>query len=143
MMIVKRINGPPSLVSEMQKRSGITYDQAEVALTREWLGRDNETTGERIPDTIAVKAPSAAQSHSLPLSIFGMGPKANDHKDSTNEVKVPKTYGEAKDIVTRFENGAPRKDDMVADTVSQHLQNDITSLSQEQWMGSEQEEVDA
>lgn len=127
----------------MEKKSGVSYDQAEVALSREWLGKDASTGNERIPSTIEVKAPSAAQNHMLGLSILGLGSGTNASKDDTHSVKVPKTYDEATAIVNQFENAAPRSDDMVADTVSQHLQMDKTALDQEQWMGTEAEEANA
>jgi len=51
----------------------------------------------------------------------------------------------ARRVVTNFQNGAfgVRSDDPVADTVAQHRLQDNTSLLQEKWLGTEEEELNA
>lgn len=63
----------------------------------------------------------------------------------TETVPIPKSEDEAREIIERFERGADsiRGDDQVSDTVAQHMLDDTTKLQDEQWLGTEQEELDA
>lgn len=63
----------------------------------------------------------------------------------TETVPIPESDKAAREIVERFERGAEglRGDEQVADTVSQHMLNDRTSLLDEQWLGTEEEELKA
>ena len=122
----------------MEKKSGVSFDQAQVALARQWLGHVNNTD---VPRTIVVKSPPAAQ---WGMILAPPMRKANgEEQDDEKHIPVPKTYEEAKAIVERFESAAPRSDDLVADTVSQHVQLDETTLQHEQWLGTTQEEKNA
>ena len=56
-------------------------------------------------------------------------------KETIKEVKVPPTVEEAVKIIKKFEEGAPRSDEDVADTISQHVQQDRTSILDEKWLG--------
>lgn len=156
----------------MEKKSGISFDQAQVSLVRKWLGHKH-TTGADVPHSIEVKAPVAARNNmslspeqhhfyspltktlELPsspdnLSVNG-APELNRTSSEggkttpqqSQRVVVPTTYDEAAGNIERFESATPRNDDMVADTVGQHAQLDSTALSAEQWMGTQQEEMEA
>jgi len=122
----------------MEKKSGVSFDQAQVALARQWLGHANDVD---VPRTIVVKSPRAGQWG----MVLGpnMGKADDEEQDDEKRIPVPKTYEEAKAIVERFESAAPRSDDLVADTVSQHVQLDETTLQHEQWLGTPQEEKNA
>jgi len=58
------------------------------------------------------------------------------------EVPYPASCDVAEATVRRFESGAPRDDSDVSDTVGQHMLNDSTQLSEERWLGNQQEEKD-
>lgn len=55
----------------------------------------------------------------LTIAVLGLGPTLKD-------VKVPKTAEEARRIIDRFEAGADRPDEVVADNVGQHALADET-----------------
>lgn len=117
-----------SLIAEMQKRSEVTFDQANVALARQWLGPDDQS----IDYTVKIKCVEPTQGD---LKNLGMTiPEST--KDQIKEIKVPPTVQEAVDIIRQFESGATRSDEAVADTISQHVQQDKTSLKDEKWLGS-------
>lgn len=60
----------------------------------------------------------------------------------TVELKYPETEEEAERILSSFEKAAGRDDDTVSDTVGQHAMKDSTSLHDEKWLGTEEEERD-
>ena len=124
----------------MEKKSGVSFDEAQVALARQWLGQSKTVDA---PRTIVVKSPRAAQSSMMLVPGRSKADNGEDERDYEKRIPVPKTYEEAKVIVERFEKAAPRSDDMVADTVSQHIQLDETTLQHEQWAGTAQEEKNA
>lgn len=161
----QRINGPQSFITSMETTSGVTFDEAQVALVRKWLGHSHTTDD---PRTIQVKSPRAQQGpmaiapHRIHLikptnannslaapassemdrisSDSSTGRRTPEH---SKHINVPRTFKEASLLVDKFQHAAPRKDDMVADTVGQHVQLDSSSLQQEKWMGTPQEEVNA
>ena len=63
----------------------------------------------------------------------------------TEAVTLPETVDDAREVVSRFEQGARevRGDEDVADTVGQHRFEDRTELAEEKWLGSEEEERNA
>ncbi|TDL24340.1 phospholipase D/nuclease [Rickenella mellea] len=127
-----RINAPyPSFISQMEQNSGVSFHQAQVAISREWVG--NVQPGEWAPDKVNIKVPKPT----------GEGVVVSETKSEA--VPLPKTVEEAKSIVERFELGAQgiRGDEEVADTVSQHMLSDKTSLLDEKWLGTEEEERNA
>jgi len=68
-----------------------------------------------------------------------------DTKAKIDEVDVPETEEQACEIIETFQSGADglRGDDPVADTVTQHMLSDSTSLLEEKWLGTEGEERNA
>ena len=198
---MQRINGPRSLIESMEKKSGISFLQAQVALVRKWLVHKH--TSADVPHHIDVKLPSAVKNtmalspehhhvYSPLTKALMLSPEPSSHSDSNTltadssghstavgtgttspglglglnlapgptinrtsseggktptervqRVVVPRTYEEAAENVERFECAAPRSDDAVADTVGQHAQADTTGLTSEQWLGTQQEELDA
>lgn len=123
-----------SFIGEMEKKSGVTFEDAQVALARQWLGPDDEAK----EYTVKIKT---VQPENVEATSTNMG--KNDPlstKDMVKDVKVPATVQQAVDIIKQFESAADRSDDRVADTISQHVQKDKTSLEDEQWLGSDVEE---
>jgi phospholipase D1/2 len=60
-------------------------------------------------------------------------------------VPIPESEDAARRVIEKFEAAAKavRGDEDVADNVAQHMLHDRTSLLEEKWLGSEQEELDA
>jgi len=63
--------------------------------------------------------------------------------EKVENIPIPKSEDEARNIIARFESGAPRGDSGVSDSVSSHVLRDKTSLLNERWYGTEQEELDS
>lgn len=132
-----RINGPASFVRQMEQNSGIPFHQAQVAQARLWIGDD----GFWHQDKVQIKAP--APDAGLDPSGMGVTEKGKEAQKTVEEVAMPASTQWASELVTRFQNGAPRGDEGVSDTVGQHALLDGTQLTDEKWYGSEQEERDA
>jgi len=68
-----------------------------------------------------------------------------NEKDKTIKVPIPVDSEAARQVVVNFQNGAlgVRSDDPVADNVAQHRLDDKTSLLEEKWLGTEEEELNA
>lgn len=117
----------------MEKNSGVSFYEAQVALARQWEGP--RTTAGDAPKEMFIKVPQPAQEGML-LSETKMKPE---------KVSLPVSYDDAVNIVRTFEKGSDdiRGDEDVSDTVSQHRLLDRTRLSDEIWYGSEAEERDA
>ncbi|KAG9018728.1 hypothetical protein FRB90_010196 [Tulasnella sp. 427] len=129
-----RINAPASFITEIERNSGVTFFDAQVAKARTLIGDD----GFWFENFCQIKRPSAFSG--LDDANLGM-----TEKQSTEEVQVsqyPPTTQAAREVVQRYESGAPRTDVMVADSIAQHRLQDRTSLLDERWMGNEQEERD-
>ncbi|GJJ14448.1 hypothetical protein Clacol_008712 [Clathrus columnatus] len=128
-----RINNPnPSFISAVERQSGISLFQAQVAQARLWLG---ESYGHQ----------DAQKSVQIKLAQPYTEIKEEDKREAKKEVEqvpLPGSEHEARNIVTAFEEAARRirSDENVSDSVSQHMLTDTTSLAEEQWLGTPQEE---
>lgn len=120
----------------MEANSGVKFDEAEVALARQWIGDQANAGGKNPIQEVHVQVP-------LPTTEGITQTKADNTK--TEKFRPPATEEEAKQIIARFERGANtvRGDQEVADTVSQHRFLDKTGLLDEKWLGTTQEEKDA
>lgn len=115
----------------MERNSGVTFLQAQVALARIWLGESYfASNGQK---SVKIKVPQVQE---------GIVESSKEAKQDIQEIKMPESEEEAKEIVRRFENGARgvRGDENVSDTVSQHMLTDRTGLEDEQWLGTPEEE---
>ena len=121
-----------SFIRQMEENSGVSFVQAQVALARQWIGQPNP--GVKTQDKVVVKKPEPTGEAML------VGDKT---EVKTEEVPLPASEEEAKDIIERFEKGAEgvRSDSEVADTVCQHRLKDETSLLDEKWLGTAEEEL--
>lgn len=130
-----RINAPASFIDEMHQKSGVSFFQAQVAQARLFIGDD----GEWHQDTIKfVKA--STEKDTEDQTNLGTTEKANT--TVIEEVKFPPSSAEAAESIKQFESAATRSDKEVSGSVSQHALQDITSLQDERWMGTEEEERD-
>ncbi|KAI0042796.1 phospholipase D [Auriscalpium vulgare] len=132
--VYDRINAPlNSLIAKMEERSGVKFNQAQVALARMWVG-DSADAGQPNEVTIKLSQPTAEG-----IVVSGKT------EVKTEKYPMPASYDEAKDIIERFERAADvgRRNDDVSDTVVQHSLRDNTRLIDEKWLGDEQEELDS
>ncbi|CAE6488459.1 unnamed protein product [Rhizoctonia solani] len=132
-----RINSPASFIREMEQNSNVTFHQAQVAQARLWIGDDGYWHQEKVE--IRAPEPGAGMDN----SGLGVTEKGKEAQKTVEAVSMPATAQEAEEIIARFQNGATRRDEAVADTVGQHSLMDRTKLADEQWLGSEQEERDS
>lgn len=128
-----RINAPyKSFIAQMEESSGVKFQEAHVALGRQWVGNSEDADA---PKDMVVVLPSSETT--TEKSVQGT---KNELKTET--VPLPATVEEARDIIERFEGGAQglRSDDPVSDNVAQHMLSDRTGLLDEGWLGTEEEE---
>ena len=107
------------------------FSEAQVALARQWVAGDMLTTQKEII-------------LSLPREEVELATSTEGTR-STLKVPIPVDSEAARHIVERFQDGASgvRSDNLVADSVAQHRLQDNTSLLQEKWLGTEEEELNA
>lgn len=129
-----RINAPASLITEMERNSGTSFFDAQVAQARLFIGDD----GFWHQDDVKIKKPSAA----LGLDDQNLGLTEKQSAEAIVSVPFPPSTQVARETIARYESGAPRSDRRVADSVAQHRLQDQTNLLDEEWLGSEQEERD-
>jgi phospholipase D1/2 len=117
----------------MEERSGIKFNQARVALARQWIGDLGDDQGPK-EMTVTVLQPTA---EAIVLS--------DKNPPKTEIIPIPPTAEEARKIIEQFEHGADglRDDQDVSDTVAQHMLGDKTGLQDEKWLGTEEEELNA
>ncbi|GJE90640.1 phospholipase D [Phanerochaete sordida] len=132
-----RINAPyPSFIKAMEDTSGVKFQQAMVALAREWVGQSEDGTPQQQSVMIV-----------LPDETLGSSSGVAGDKNAlkTETYPLPQSVDEARAIIERFEHGADglRSDEDVSDNVVQHMLSDRTSLLDEKWLGSEEEERNA
>lgn len=127
-----RINAPASYIKRMEEHSGVKFHEAQVALTRAWIG-----AGEGNQTEVSIALPSEGGTG---LTEDGKKPEAKIEK-----VKIPPTLEEAKEIIQKWEKASQAipEDDHVSDNVVQHMLADSTTLKSEKWAGSEEEERNA
>ena len=118
----------------MEENSGVSFLQAQAALAKQWIGKPYPDAKDQ--DKVFIKSPST-EGEGVVVT--------NKSEEKGEEVPLPATAEEAREIIARFESGAEgvRGDDEVADSVAQHMLSDRTSLLDEKWLGSDQEEKDS
>jgi phospholipase D1/2 len=116
----------------MEANSGVKFNQAQVALARQWIG---DSANPDAPTEVTIK---------LPEPTFAGIVLSEKTEVKTEKYQMPRSYGDAVAVIERFESGANalvgRRHAAVADTVGQHALQDDTELADEQWLGSEEEE---
>ena len=125
-------NPPASLIKQMEENSGVSFNQAQVALARQWIGQDPDSQEKQM--TLTLPNPTTEG--------VVVGKKT---ARITEKVPIPASEEEAREIVSRFEHGsdAIRGDEDVSDSVAQHKLMDDTRLQSELWLASEEEELNA
>ena len=123
---------PESYIEKAERFSGIKFSQAQIALSRKWINGDTLTTQR----TVKIKT--------LEETTEGLVLTSKTDK-LVQEFPIPVSEEEADETIRRFEEGAKsvRGDENVSDNVSQHMLHDNTSLWDEQWLGTAEEELDS
>jgi len=118
-------------IKQMEQNSGVKFHEAQVALSRQWVAGDSLTTQKEIVVVIPQEE--------------NLLPAGQPQGAATEKIPIPVDDEAARRVVERFEAGATnlRSDEDVSDTVSQHMLADKTSLFDENWLGTEQEELNA
>ncbi|KAJ7071352.1 hypothetical protein C8F01DRAFT_429874 [Mycena amicta] len=127
-----RINAPLSTyIEQIETEGGVKYHEALVALARKWIGKEG---GDQKTVT-----------YTLPVETKEGVVVSDKTPPKTETVPIPESEAEAGRVIKRFEEAARRVrgDDAVADNVAQHMLHDRTSLLDEKWLGTPQEELDA
>ncbi|KAG8215687.1 hypothetical protein J3R82DRAFT_7561 [Butyriboletus roseoflavus] len=121
-----------TLIAQMEEFSGVTFHEAQIALARQWVGRN--FYGKDVPHEVYVKVPQEAKDGNV---------TTEETPVKKEKVPLPESIEAARQVIARFESGAQnlRSDEMVADSVSHHALQGRQSLSDETWMGSEEEEL--
>lgn len=125
----------------MEENSGVKFEQAQVALARQWIGDMDKPSD---PTNVTVVVPSDASVNNR--AVFQKSSKDKDKAEpKTLTLPLPSTVDEAREIIEKFEGGARglRSDEDVSDNVVQHMLHDNTSLLDEKWMGTDEEEKSA
>ena len=126
-----RINAPwPSFIKQMEENSGISFHQAQVALAKQWIGTP-ETWSQ---PNVSIKQPDPSHEEIV----------IDDTQVKVDVEDFPPTVEVAVEIVEKFEAGAVGlwDDICVSDSIAHHALMDDTSLLQEKWLGTDQEELD-
>jgi phospholipase D1/2 len=122
-----------TLLNGMESRSGVDFNEAQVALARQWVGDSWD------PDALKEVTITTA-----PTTTEGVVVSEKTKEISTKTYKLPASVDDAIDVIRRFECSAEegRRNDDVSDTVGQHALQDRSALRDEKWLGTEQEELD-
>jgi phospholipase D1/2 len=117
----------------MEENSGVKFQNAMVALARQWVGQ--EDGGSNPQQTVSIVVPDETLAPDV-------GVAGNRNALKTETYPLPRSVDEARAIIERFEHGADslRSDEDVSDNVIQHMLNDKTSLLDERWLGTDEEE---
>jgi len=118
----------------MEKNSGVKFHQAQVAYARQIVGDMTDVDRSDAQETVTIEIPQATTE----------GMVVSDKTEIKKEtIPLPKSEAEATDIIKRFQSGADsiRGDEDVSDNVVQHMLSDKTSLAEEKWLGTEEEEL--
>ncbi|EIM84706.1 phospholipase D/nuclease [Stereum hirsutum FP-91666 SS1] len=133
--VYDRINAPLStFIAKAEEDSGVKFNEAQVALARQWVGDSADTSSDGQPKEVTIKLAE-------PTTEGMVVSKKTDVK--TEKFPLPTSKAEAVEKIERFERAAKRLrgDAHVSDTVGQHALKDRTELAEEQWLGSEEEEL--
>lgn len=120
----------------MEENSGVSFFKAQTALARIWLGK---SFAPGVNKSVKIKIPQPTSEGIVETA------DADKNKPQIEEISMPATIEEAVDIIKRFQKGADgiRGDEDVSDSVAQHMLSDRTSLQDEKWLGTAEEEKSA
>lgn len=132
-----RLNSPAGYIKQIEENSGVKFHEAQVAHARLYMSQDQFTH--------YAKSETKQVTVSIPQATTEGIVESDKSAPQTETITVPETDDAAREIVEKFEHGADnlRRDSEVSDSVSQHLLDDRTTLLDEKWLGTEEEELNA
>ncbi|TEB25730.1 phospholipase D, partial [Coprinellus micaceus] len=132
-----RLNSPAGYIAQIEENSGVKFHEAQVAHARLYMSQDQFTH--------YAKSETKQVTVSIPQETTEAIVESDKSVPQTETITVPETDDAAREIVEKFEHGADnlRRDSEVSDSVSQHLLDDRTTLLDEKWLGTEEEELNA
>ncbi|KAF5327400.1 hypothetical protein D9619_004077 [Psilocybe cf. subviscida] len=124
-----RINAPAVFIKATEEQSAVKFHEAQIALARQWVAGDHLTTQKEV--VVVIPQDEAPQ--------LGYNPG----KTKTERVPIPVDDNAAREVVEKFEDSAMalKSGADVTDTVARHMLSDRTSLLEEAWLGTEEEEL--
>jgi phospholipase D1/2 len=119
-------------ITQSEEASGVKFYEAQVALSKKWVDGDMLTSQK----TVQINIPRETTEGLV---------ESDKTKRDLKEFPIPESEAQADETITRFEQGAKsvRGDEDVSDNVVQHMLQDRTPLQEEQWKGTEEEELNA
>lgn len=131
--ILTALHCAESLIGQMERNSGVLFHEAQVALARQWI-TDDTSHDEFVPTEVDIRIPQET-TEGLVVS--------NKSAPTSEKFPIPPTMAEATAKIKRFEAGANNLSAArnVSDNVVQHMLHDVTHLNDEQWDGTEEEEL--
>lgn len=132
-----RINNDPARLQMMQNNSGgISFYQAEAALTRVHLGQD--ATDAELDNNATCTFALATEGGEKAMKL-----KKSEAKSTPSlTLDVPRDYHQALQIIQRFQSGDDI-DESISDSVAHHAMLGTGSLFDERWSGTEESELAA
>lgn len=132
-----------SYISQIEERSGIKFNEAMVALARQWIGESRPVDPVNVTIVLPTETPATDPILNSAAGKDKTGKKKEEPKTET--YALPETVENARHIIETFEEGALglRSDEPVSDNVVQHMLGDRTGLLDEAWLGTEEEEKNA
>jgi phospholipase D1/2 len=128
---IDRIN--TARIREMERASGISFHQAQVAAARVYLGEQGYVSGK---SKVAIRAAEDT-------STSAATEKDKNGKTKTQvieEVDLPKSVDDAMEILRKFETAAPRGEDHIKDTIASDILHGQTAIKDEPWPTSDEHE---
>lgn len=126
----------PGFIDTIEKNSGVTFTQAQVALARQWVAGDTLTTQKEIVLGVPQKG-----------DVFVVDKKDSDKLKAqpvTIKEVIPTDDEAALQTLEAFQNGSyGLQEEAVSDNVAQHMLNANSSLFDEPWVGTEEEELNS
>ncbi|GAA6031278.1 hypothetical protein NBRC10512_003294 [Rhodotorula toruloides] len=132
-----RINNDPERIKRMEQKSGVSFQQAQAALARVYLGPD-ALKSELEKNKVVKFAVPQEGGETAALDVKAAAQKPNP----VVEIPLPHGYDEAWDIVHRFE----RADDVreqISDSLAHHADHSGGNIATEPWCGDEASERNA
>ncbi|GAA6040745.1 hypothetical protein JCM8097_003276 [Rhodosporidiobolus ruineniae] len=134
-----RLNNDPDRLRKMAERSGISFEQAQAALARVYLGKDAlESELDKNKEVTFVVPREGGEVDSLDAKEASKAENANP----TIKLPLPRSYDEACEIVRRFQE-ADEVREQISDSVAHHAMAGQGSLLDEPWTGTEESERNA
>lgn len=152
-----RINCDKAMIQEMEQKSGVTYHEAQGKFKDTFVALVAHSPLQSEPAPVAVARVFLGDQgfagakgkvrihHPLDGNTDVQGKADGSSKKGAREeaVSLPQTEDEARELIRRFEEAAPRSDAEVKDSIASNILAGVGSTKDEVWRGSEEDEKNA